>query len=312
MAVPVGLWIGGVVAAAVAVVTEGLYESGLRRARQAGKRLGRPWAFRLALVVFVAAFSWPLAELAHTYVFAEAVQASLLGYGIPALVAVGGPWAAFDAWLPARQRRKRPARKVAPTRPAVRVGGPGALRPPKAVVDGKGRLWARPLVFVAVVILWRLPVTVDALHNFPPLVVLEVASLMPAGIVLWRQLVASGSHSPRADRALRIGLAAVAMWGTWIAAYALGFFQHAVFAPYASAPGRALGPVTDQELSAGVMFVAAAGAFVPIVFLNLFRWLRSQDDLDEALYSALREESQRFSSPEPDFDPHNRGEAGGA
>ncbi len=310
MAVLGGLWLGGVLAAGLAVVAELLFERGLRAAVRDKAAIGRPWFFRLGVLVFVAALNWPVAWLGHTLVFVEAIQLGLLGFAVPALVAVGGPWAAFGeraGKLPARARvaqaRSNTLTKAGAAATAPRlhrgIGGPAGTKRSSSPVDGKGRLWARALVFVAAVIIWRLPALVDAIHAVPLLSLVEAATLIPLGLLLWRQLIGSGTHSPKADRALRIGLAAVVMWGIWIAAYALGFFENTVFPAYAHEAGRILGPVADQELSAGVMFVGAAASFVPVVFWNLFRWLRSQDDIDEALYEALRNEAHLHSEANP-------------
>ena len=39
-------------------------------------------------------------------------------------------------------------------------------------------------------------------------------------------------------------------------------------------------------------FIAAAG-FLPIVFVNLYRWLQSEEDPDEELYQLVRKDRTR-------------------
>lgn len=295
----------GLVAALVALAVGLAYEVGRSRVIRAGTaqgpRLGRPWLFRVALGVWVLDMIWPIGTYARTYVFMEAVQASILAFVLPALMVNSGPWAAFGAHpLVAKLVAKDPARvkEQEEQRAAARLAEVKAHRgqymPGERRKAGRNKLWLRVMAFVVVFALWRIPIAVDGVRAVPGLLFVEAVTLLAVGIGLWLELAGSGSHTPKSERPQRIAFAAVTMWTTWIGAYALGFSHSPWYRAYLSAPGRIMSGVADQELSVFALFVISLASLGPIVFLNLTRWLRSEDDIDEALYVALREEADKM------------------
>ena len=175
----------------------------------------------------------------------------------------------------------------------IGLGAPG--RPAAA---GRVRLPARRrrslLVFIGVLIVWRLPVTVNALATQPGLVVAEMVTLVAAGSALWLQLVESPPLLPRLSRPLRAVFAALAMWTIWILAYILGFSQVAWFRAYLQ-PG--VNPVIDQEIATGIMWAVSAICFVPVVYVTALTWLRDTSDPDDELRAMIRAQRQARGQP---------------
>ena len=107
----------------------------------------------------------PVAAYARQYAYAQALQFLIFAVAGPALLVPGTPWRGRpSAWRPGSGGRR---------------GGPG------------GRAAIRLMVFIAVVISWRLPVTVNALARNPGLVVAEMVTLLAAGTGVWLELVST-------------------------------------------------------------------------------------------------------------------------
>jgi len=115
--------------------------------------------------------------------------------------------------------------------------------------------------------------------------------LLAAGTFLWLELVPSPPLSPRLPNPHRAAVAALAMWSTWAAAYALGLSSHAVFHGYDPA-GGALSAVADQQITVALVWAVSAFCFVPVVFVTLLTWLSASDNPDEELQRLARDERQ--------------------
>jgi Cytochrome c oxidase caa3 assembly factor (Caa3_CtaG) len=120
---------------------------------------------------------------------------------------------------------------------------------------------------------WRLPPVLDQLARHPVLVAPEAVTLCAAGLGLWRELVPARPLAPRPGPAQRACGAALAMWSIWIIAYVLGFASGAVVHGY-DGGGSHLLTVDDQEITAFLLWAAAAAAFLPIVFTAALSWLK--------------------------------------
>jgi cytochrome c oxidase assembly factor CtaG len=244
---------------------------------------GRTWLAVAALLLVLLCVLPPAGTLARRYVFAESLQFVLFAVAIPALFVLGAPWRALGF----------AGRSVRDSRPGRR--GFGSAR-------GFGTLVA----FIAAVIAWRLPVSVDALATVPGLVVAELATLGGVGSALWLELVESPPLLPRAPRPLRAFFAALAMWTIWILAYILGFSHVAWFTAY-SQPG--LSPVADQEIATGIMWAVPALCFVPFWYATILTWLKDSEDPDEGLRELVSAEnpprSGRWPRPPRGWDMHS-------
>ncbi len=223
-----------------------------------------------AVLVALLAFLPPIWSAAHRYEFVESVQFAIFAFAVPALLVVGGRWRGLG-----------------------RGGDRGPLwRRLEALESGRRRhpyLW-RSAAFAAVdvllVILWRTPSWVDALARHSWLVGIEAVSLVTAGVGLWLELVACAPLSPRLARPWRAVLAAACLWATWILVYAIGFSHVAWYRAFHHA--SLMSTSMDQELATGVVWFAAACAFVPVVFSDVMGWLKSEEDPDAELRKVVR------------------------
>jgi cytochrome c oxidase assembly factor CtaG len=254
----------------------------------------KSWLAVAAAVLVLLSLLPPAGIYARRYVFAESLQFVVFAAVVPALLVLGAPWRLL---FPRRFSGSRADGGGRAGQTARARGGSGFLRCAAVL-----------LAFVAVAIVWRLPVTVDALATQPGLAVAEMVTLVAAGGALWLELVESPPLLPRLTRPLRAVLAALAMWAIWILAYILGFSHVAWFPAYVHPGG--LSPVIDQEIATGIMWAVPALCFVPVVYVTALTWLRDSEDPDEALRAIVRAEpgqpkSGRWPRPPRGWDTHS-------
>jgi cytochrome c oxidase assembly factor CtaG len=245
---------------------------------------GRAWLAAVAVVLVLISLLPPVGGYARRYVFVESLQFLLFAVAAPGLFVLGAPWRliGLGGWRGFAQR----------------LGGSGRG-------SGFRHGVAMLLVFIAAVIAWRLPVSVNALAALPGLAVLELVTLGGAGTALWLELVESPPLLPRMSRPLRALFAALPMWTIWILAYILGFSQATWFTAY-SHPG--LGTLADQQIATGIMWAVPALCFIPVVYFAAITWLRDSEDPDEglrALISAERPQRSRWPRPPRGWDTHS-------
>lgn len=193
----------------------------------------------------------PVASHAPTTVWVQALQFALLLFGVAPLSAIGASFAAF--------RREHAPRKKGSWQRDVR-------RPPL-------RGWPGIFAFWIVMVGWRVPPAVDAIARDRAWLWLEAATLITGGWLLWSALVGSPPWLALHQRPRRMALAAVAMWSTWIFAYVVGFSPRPFYPAFAREPG----PMSSQEIAVAALWATSAAVFVPVIFTNLVRWLRSDE-----------------------------------
>jgi cytochrome c oxidase assembly factor CtaG len=201
----------------------------------------------------------PVASRAEHVVWVAAVQFGALLFGVAPLAAIGAPLAAFGPSRQARPGKPRPGRAKRSWRREVRL-------PPWRGWLGIGAFWV-------LLVGWRVPAAVDALAADRAWLWLEAASLVAGGWVFWSALIGSPPWLALHQRPRRMALAAVATWSTWIFAYVVGFSTRPFYPAYA----KEASPMASQELSVGVLWAMSTIAFVPVIFANLLRWLRSEE-----------------------------------
>jgi len=244
----------------------------------------------LAPVLLVLCVVPPVATYARRFEFVEALQFCLIAITVPVFVACGAPW-----------RRLGLAAAVAP-----RIDADGSVEAPDGIrpVDKQALVRRRhpepwravvaAAVYLAVVILWRVPGTVDALARHWWLVLVEVATLVPPGVVLWLELVESPPLTPRLTRPHRVAMAAVVMWVIWVLAYLVGLAHGAWYSGFDHTVATGISVSADQQLTTAVIWMLSGAAFVPVVFWNLIFWLQSEDDPDDELYRLVRQDRNRM------------------
>lgn len=216
----------------------------------------------------------PVLGLAHRYEWAEALQYTVLSLVAPGLLVLGAPW----PWA-----------------------GLGRMAASLSEARRRHREWVRTAAIavpaLACLVAWRTPAAVNALRGGGWLLALEGASLSAAGILLWLEIVESPPLSPRSARPTRIGLSAVSMWAMWTLAYLSGMSKGNWYGGYDHILGRGLSLAADQQVAAGAMWALATASFVPLIFWNLLRWLRGEEDPDHELDRLVREEGRRALPP---------------
>jgi len=205
-------------------------------------------------VLVVASLLPPADALERRYLFAESIQFCVFALAAPALAVLGAPWSTVS--IGAGRLRRR-----------AEVNGSGRRLPPFSAAVCYLIAW------VVACVAWRLPPVLDGLARHPVLAAAEAVTLCAAGTGLWLVLVGSPPQAQRLARPQRAVIAALAMWSIWVIAYILGFARDSVVHAYDGA-GSHLVTVADQEITAFVLWAAAAFAFLPVVFTAVITWLR--------------------------------------
>lgn len=216
----------------------------------------RPWLAAVGAAGALAVLLPPVGSLARQYVFVQALQFAVLATAVPALIVLGKPWRGT------RWRRLATARSHR---------------------SSSRRAWAVFVAFIAVAVLWRLPVAVNALVRYPALTVAEAASLIVAGCALWLELVESTPFLPTITRPLRAAFAALPMWVIWANAYIMAFSHTVWFTAFSGRAGRGLSIAADQQIAAFLVWAITGLCFVPVVYVSLITWLRDTSDPDHEL-----------------------------
>jgi cytochrome c oxidase assembly factor CtaG len=264
-------------------------------------RTRRDALLALALVLVAACLLPPLATEARRYEFAEAIQYSVLGVVVPALVALGAPWRRLGLASPSgpAEADGGAGRTTGPASPSTWAPAVSRLRAVDRLARGRRRHpeALRSACFFALYlagsILWRMPASVNALTHHPWLLAVEAVTLVVVGTGLWLELVESPPLVPRLSRPHRVALAAVSMWAVWILAYLVGLSHASWYHAFIHHAGTGLSLSADQQLATGTMWFISGCAFVPVVFWNLVQWLQSEEDPDEELHRLLRVERIR-------------------
>jgi cytochrome c oxidase assembly factor CtaG len=206
----------------------------------------------------------------------ESLQYGLVALVVPARLVLGGPFdhlrssATLSVRVTALANRRQLRRGALATFPAL-----GA--------------------YLAALTVWQLPVVVDGVRSSPVLVVAEVVTFLAIGTLFWSELVESAPFSPRTRGAVRVGVAVGPMWLVWVLAYLIGFAHSAWFHGFRHV-GAAISPVADQQLATGVLWFVAATVFLPVIFVNFYRFLTEDEDRSEEIRTLLRRERRAFPS----------------
>jgi len=244
----------------------------------------RAWSLASAVVVCLAVLVPPLATWSRHSEYAATLQFSVLAIVVPALVAMGAPW-----------RRLRLAVRRGAGEPGVAARlvdrlADRRLRHPELI-----RTLGCIAVDLVAVVVWRTPGAVGAVARHGWLAPVEAMSLLVLGMALWCELVESPPLAPRSGPLRRAVFAAVVMWVFWIDAYVVGLSNADWYTNFHHAAGRGLSAAADQQIAAALLWFLAAVMFVPLIFWNAFRWIRSEEDPDTELYRLTK--AERRSSP---------------
>lgn len=227
---------------------------------------GRPWLALAAAVGVTGLLVPPAAGFARQYAWVQAVQFTVFAVAAPALLAPG---------IPRRFRRR---------------AAPGAWPPTRRAIS-------RLSVFIALVISWRLPGSLDTLATSPALALAEMATLVTAGTGVWLELT---DHTAGAvTRPARAAVAALSMWTIWIMAYVTGMSGSAWPGEPAHPVTRAISSAADQQIGVAILWAVPAVCFTPLIFALLITWLGERDDPDQELRDAGTSRTAPGGLPRP-------------
>jgi cytochrome c oxidase assembly factor CtaG len=243
----------------------------------------------LGLLVLLAFLTPPLTNWSIEYGFVQAIQFEVFAIVVPVLLVAGAAWKRLGLSSGSPYQFDPDGALISPSKPlaADRMALARARR------KGNNRAVAEMLIFVAFTIFWRSAPVVDALVRHPWLEIIEAATLILAGVVLFLDLIESPPVGPATARPYRIGMSAIAMWTVWVVAYLQAMSHDSWYTAFQHVVGRGISLSADQQLTAGFMWLLSASAFLPIVFWNLIHWLQSEEDPDEELYRLVRQDRTR-------------------
>ncbi len=225
------------------------------------------------IVAVLAALVPPLSTLARHSTVGVTAQFALLAVVAPPLLVVGDPWRRRSGRLLttlAERRRRHP---------------------------GLARSLTVGAVYVALAVWWRTPGAVRWLAGHGPGVLVEAALLLGVGMAWWLELVDAPPLTPRAGPLRRAALAALAMWALWVDAYVMALSGTDWYPVFHHVAGHGLSAAADQQVAAALLWVAAAGAYIPVVFANAMGWLQGDDDPDRELHRLVRRERRHGPAP---------------
>jgi cytochrome c oxidase assembly factor CtaG len=167
--------------------------------------------------------------------------------------------------------------------PPIRVGQLRRFRPQAALIAAMALL-----LYLILLVAWRLPAAVAAQPGSEALTILEMATLVAGGYLFWTALVGGSAAASPLPRPLRAGMAAVAMWTIWVIAYITGMSVTGLTHAQAGANSR--------ELAVAMMWAVAAVCYLPVVYVMMMRWLGARDEagLDVGL------QQEELPRPQPD------------
>lgn len=199
-----------------------------------------------AIVLTLGAALPPAAGYARQYASLQALQFVVFAVAAPALLVLAraGPTGQADQGLSAR--------------PVTRV----------AVI--------RLLPFIGTAIVWRLPVVLRALAEYPLLTAAELVTLTGAGTWLWLALAGTPERRPALPRPLRAVMAAAAAWAIWVIAYITGM-SHGRMPAHARGVANLVTAADDRQVAVAIMWLVPAVCFAPFVYATLMAWLGERE-----------------------------------
>lgn len=230
----------------------------------------------------------PLSTWSSQYEFVQATQFCCFALIVPVLLVLGCPWRLLRLASGETLEFDSDGRLVAPT--CLRHCDRVALRRTRR--QGSQRIVVLLFAFMAFAIAWRLSPVMGDLARFEWLKIIESVTLIGAGTLLWLELVDSRPMSPTSSRLYRIGAGAVAMWTVWVLAYVIAMTRTS-WQPIPRTQSLVLSTWADQQLGSALMWFCSAIVFVPVIFSNLFAWLKDEENPSEELYRLVRQEKAR-------------------
>jgi cytochrome c oxidase assembly factor CtaG len=224
-----------------------------------------------AVVILFVVLEPPLDDLADRSFGFHMLQHVFLLTVVPPLVILGRPWP--RVWLPFPASARRAA-----VRGIARGSWAAPLRFLSRIVAQPAVAWA---LLAAAVGAWHVPVLYDAAVRNEGIHFAEHACFLVAALIYWGVLLDAPPVRARVDYLRRAAWFAAGAVPGWILAIVLAFAGTPIYNAYVIADRPfGMSAYTDQQLSAGVMWVPGSLVFFVAFFIAVYRWLEP-DVLDK-------------------------------
>lgn len=227
------------------------------------------------LLVLAAAYAVRARTLARRGAPVARARAALFAAGLAVLaVALAPPFAdlAEGDLFVAHMAQHVLLLDVAP--PLLLLGLTGSLlRPvlaavPASLVRPLAHPWVALPVAFALLVGWHVPVLFDAAVRHEPVHVLEHASFVAAGVLVWLPVLETLPAPAWFGAGAKLGFVLAWRLGQTVLGNVLLWAPAPLYAVYAKAPAGGLDPLSDQRLAAALMMAEGT-----VVFLVLAVWL---------------------------------------
>jgi putative membrane protein len=222
----------------------------------------RQLSFAAGLLLLAASTVGPLDELAHDLVFGHMIQHTILTDEAALLLAIGltGPM----------------------LRPVLRAPGLRHLRrlmhPVLAI-----SLW------IAVIYAWHVPALYEAAAEHTVLHLLEHASFLGAGLVMWLALLGPFPKPDWFGPIGRVGYMAVVYFSSMGLANILMWSGTVLYPIYAAgARAHGISPLTDQSLAGAILMIQGGVIMLSVFLWVLIQWAREDSERQELVDLAER------------------------
>jgi putative membrane protein len=254
-----------ILAAATAVV---LYYQGRRHQPSEVRRSAR-WdlgdtCFAIGMAALLVALVSPIAAFDTQTQWDHMLQHVILLVLAPPLILLSDPFR--TAWWGSQALRGVPTTEITPLSGVARRLHCGWM-PALAVL----------LAFSANLVVWHAPalynVTLvnDAVHD------LEHTLFLGLGLLFWDQVIGPVGSPARLQLGGRAALVLAGMLVSWALAVFIGYASHPLYAYPANAGG--LGPLADQEIAAGIMWVPGGAPFIAALVWCGIAWFDREERL---------------------------------
>ena len=217
-----------------------------------------------AVVVLFVVLEPPMDDLADRSFAFHMLQHVFLLTVVPPLVILSRPWP--RVWMPfPPQVRRSVARGIA------RGSWAAPLRLLSRAVAQPAFAWA---LLAAAIGAWHVPALYDAAVRNEGIHFAEHACFLVAALIYWGTLLDAPPVRARVDHLHRAAWFALGAVPGWILAIVLAFAGNPIYGAYVSADRPfGMSAYTDQQLSAGVMWVPGSLIFFIFFFISVYRWL---------------------------------------
>jgi putative membrane protein len=214
--------------------------------------------FQLGLLLVLLALVSPLAYWSGVYIWVRALQALLVAVVGPGLMVLGAPWLAFrQLWRPGGSE---------PTADRASVVPIWVSFPVLAVV-----------LFNVVFVAWQLPYLYDLAKANSTVALVEHASFVAFGLLLWLQLISSRPITAPRSPLRRVVFVIWTVGVSTVLGMVLVFGSGVFYPAYANSAHHVMTVLDDQQLSGAVLWMGMLPPLITAAVALLSQWLDHEE-----------------------------------